>query len=344
MPSLSDDWKSTLRANAAGYADVALANIAREFPSDVRHVMTAPGDFPRRPSDRTPVFYGSFDWHSCVVMHWLLVRLLRIAPESVPEAEIRAILDARFTAPKLQAEARFVADPNDGARQRPYGWGWALALVHEATELGARDWVASLQPLADAITGRFLAWLPAQPYPVRYGLHFNTAFGLSMALPYARERASAGDPALLDAIADAANRWYGEDVDYPGGWEPSGSDFLSPALVEAELMASLLPTERFVPWLDAFLPRLASGQPRTLFTPVTVTDDSDGQIAHLHGLNASRAWCWRRLVEALPAADPRVEPSREAALRHADAALSHAVGGHYMVEHWLAGYAVLLLG
>ncbi len=335
---------SVLSARAADYALVALTNIAREFPSDVRHVMLAPGDFPHRPRDRTPVFHGSFDWHSCVEMHWLLARLLRLAPDAVPHGEIRAALDTQFSAEGLRAEARFVADPDDGARQRPYGWGWALSLVNEVSALPRDEqtqrWVDHLRPLADTVTARLLEWLPRQTYPVRYGMHVNSAFGLSRSLPHALDRADDGDPALLDAIADAANRWYGSDADYPGAWEPSGSDFLSPALAEAELMASLLPTDRFVPWFDAFLPRLAEGEPAALFTPAEVSDSSDGQIAHLHGLNASRAWCWRRIAEALPPDDPRVDRLLASAATHSDAALPHVVGGHYMVEHWLAAYAV----
>jgi hypothetical protein len=343
-------WTGILQANAADYARLALANIAREFPSDIRHLMTAPGDFPHRPRDHAPAFYGSFDWHSCVEMHWLLVRLLRVAPSHVPEADIRSALDEHFTAEAMAVEAKTIAEPGSAARQRPYGWGWALALVHEVSALadGAGDrhaaqWAANLRPLAEAITERFLDWLPRQTYPIRYGVHMNSAFGLSRSLPHARDRAAAGDPALLDAITGAARRWYGDDTDYPGGWEPSGSDFLSPALVEAELMACLLGRQEFVSWLGRFLPGLADGEPGALFEPVTVSDSSDGQIAHLHGLNASRAWCQRRLAEALPDGDERIGPLLATARRHADAALPHVTGEDYMVEHWLAAYAVLLL-
>lgn len=346
MVGLTDDWGVLLRANAASYARVALTNIAREFPSDVRHVMAGPGDFPQRPRDRNPVFHGSFDWHSCVEMHWLLVRLLRVAPDHVPHAQIRAVLDAQFTAAGLQAEARFVADPQDGARQRPYGWGWALALVHEVGALSGSDahrWAEHLRPLAEAITERLLDWLPKAAYPVRYGMHMNSAFGLVRALPHATDRACAGDPALRAAITAAAHRWYLADSHYPAAWEPSGSDFLSPALVEAELMASVLPQRLFVAWFDAFLPGLADREPATLFTPVAVADDTDGQIAHLHGLNASRAWCLRRLAAVLPAGDPRVGPLLTAAREHAAAALPHVTGSDYMVEHWLAAYAVGML-
>lgn len=341
---------AVLRANAASYARVALTNIAREFPSDVRCLMAGPGDFPHRPRDRTPVFYGSYDWHSCVEMHWLLVRLLRLTPDDVPAAEVRAVLTAQLTAEALLGEARFVADPDGGARQRPYGWAWVLALVHETAALAASGdeeaarWSRHLRPLADTVAARFVDWLPRQTYPVRHGTHVNGAFGLGRSLPHARDRAAAGDPALLDALTEAAHRWFGRDADYPGGWEPSGSDFLSPALVEAELMAGLLGADAFVGWLGAFLPGLAAGEPRALLTPAVVSDSSDGQIAHLHGLNASRAWCLERLAATLPAGDPRLPVLLRAATAHADAALPHVVGGHYLVEHWLVAYAVLLLG
>jgi len=207
----------------------------------------------------------------------------------------------------------------------------------------ARRWAAALAPLAAAVTGLFTGWLPKAAYPGRHGLHPNTAFALSRSLPHARNLAAAGHPALAAAIEAAATRWYGGDADYPAAWEPSGADFLSPALTEVELMALLLPAERFAAWLSAFLPGIAGGEPAGLFEPVPVSDSSDGQIAHLHGLNASRAWCWRRAAESLPAADQRIGPALAAARRHADAALPHVVGDHYNVEHWLAAYAVLML-
>lgn len=179
-------------------------------------------------------------------------------------------------------------------------------------------------------------------YPQRCGMHTNSAFGLSRAHPYARERASA-DPTLQNAIGSATERWYRNDADYPGEWEPSGSDFLSPALVEAELMARHLPANEFLEWLSSFLPGLVDKRPSSLFTPAIVSDSSDGQIAHLHGLNASRGWWWRRLAESLPEDDERVGLALKAAQRHAAAALPHVTGDDYMVEHWLACYAVLLL-
>ena len=204
---------------------------------------------------------------------------------------------------------------------------------------GAERWAANLRPLAETLATRFVEWLPKATYPSREGIHGNSAFALARALPYARS----GDGALLGAITDAASRWYGEDEDYPGAWEPSGADFLSPALVEAELMAGVLEPAHFVPWLDGFLPGIAGGEPAALFAPAVVSDSTDGQIAHLHGLNLCRACCWSRLAEALPDGDPRIGVMRAAARRHADASLPQVAGSDYAVEHWLAAYAVLLL-
>jgi hypothetical protein len=352
--ALTDDFLGRLRPDLDGYARLALDNIGREFPSYVTVLLTGPGEFPDRPRDRTPVFYGSFDWHSCVEMHWVLVRLLKVAGDTaagdtvpgdtVPAAEIRAALDRQFTPAGLRAEAEFMRAK--GGFERPYGWGWALALAHElATWPGDQDaprWAAAMEPLSEALTENFLGWLPKATYPVRTGMHANSSFGLSLALPHARTLADTEQPSLRAAIEDAARRWYLADADYPAAWEPSGHDFLSPALAEAELMARLLPADEFAPWLTAFLPGLAAGEPASLFTPAVVSDSSDGQIAHLHGLNLSRAWCFRRLAETLPPGDPRVRACTEAARRHAEASLPHVTADDYMVTHWLAAYAVLL--
>lgn len=334
-----------LQEQATAYAQVAVANIGREFPSLLIHLMSGPEDVVGRPAERTPVFYGSLDWHSCVEMHWLLVRLLRLAGGLVPAAEIRALLDAQFTADKLAVEASFGASA-DGRHERPYGWAWALALVHEIASLDdaqAGSWLTAITPLADVLTRGFLDWLPKATYPVRHGTHANSAFGLSLALPFAARQAQARRPDLATAIETKALGWFAGDADYSGSYEPSGTDFLSPALTEAELMSRLLAQPEFADWLAAFLPDIADGEPVTLFTPAVVSDASDGQIAHLHGLNASRAYCWRRIAESLPDGDARIGPALAAARTHLDAALPYVVGGDYMVEHWLAVYAALAL-
>jgi hypothetical protein len=337
-----DEWAETLRQRAADYTVTALANIHREFPSDVWQRMQAADDLPVRPSKRTPVFYGSFDWHSCVEMHWVLVRLLRTAPDAIPSEAVRQALTDQFTPAGLAAEARFIGNPNNRNRERPYGWGWALQLIDDVQswdDPDARHWAPHFEPLAATLSANFLEWLPRATYPIRYGVHGNSAFGISRALPYARSR----DARLLDALVAKANGWFADDVDYPAGWEPSGADFLSSALCEAELMAQLLDDTAFGAWLERFLPGIAERQPASLFTPAIVSDSSDGQIAHLHGLNLSRAWCWRRIAESLPPADSRVPVALEAMREHAAAALPHVTGDDYMVEHWLAAYAMLLM-
>jgi hypothetical protein len=294
------------------------------------------------------VFYGSYDWHSAVEMHWLLVRLLKLVPDRVPGGQIRGLLDSQFTEGKLRAEAAFMSTPAGARLERPYGWGWALALMNElATWTSDRDavrWARAMTPLASVLSGSLLDWLANAPYPLRSGLHSNSSFGISRALPYARTLAGGGEPELAAAAASAALRWYYGDQDYPAEYEPSGSDFLSPALAEAELMAGLLPAGEFPDWLSRFLPGIVDEFPTPLFTPAVVTDSTDGQGAHLHGLNLSRAWCWRRLAETLPPGDPRVVACEDAALRHADAGLPGAADGDYMVTHWVPAFAVLLLG
>jgi hypothetical protein len=328
-----------LQDYAEAYARIALANIEREFPHSEGLYQSDPRPVPR-PRELHPAFYGSVDWHSCVEMHWLLVRLMRLAPDRVPVDEARAALEKHLSADALAAEARYYADPDHQSAERPYGWGWALRLAWELSELDDPDgkrWAENMQPLVDVIVDGLIAWLPKLTYPVRYGIHANPAFALSIAFPFVER-----DARLLAAVKQAALRWFLEDVDYTAGLEPSAFDFLSPALAEADLMASLL--DDFPAWLAGFLPGIADGEPTTLFQPVEVSDANDGHIAHLHGLNLSRAWCFQRLAAALPGGDPRAAVMLEAAGRHASASLDQAVGSNYHLEHWLPAYAVLYLG
>jgi len=322
---------AALLAAAPELAATALRTVREEFPNGLYVHYRSPGDAPARPRDRHPAFYGSYDWHSSVEMHWVLLRLLRLAPDAVPAAEIRAVFDEHWTAEAIAAEVAYFAG-SPGA-ERPYGWAWALTLVEEAVSWASspdatddvRRWAAVLQPLADHFLGALQRWLPAATYPVRSGLHPNSAFGLLMSLPAARR---AGVDALLTGTA---LRWFAADADAPLRWEPSGSDFLSPSLVEAVLMTAVLPDPS--DWLARFLPSLQ-------LTPAVVSDAADGQTAHLHGLNLSRAWCLRRLADVLPAARETLLAS---AAEHAAAAMPHVSGSDYMVEHWLAAYALLYL-
>ncbi len=339
---------SILRERAAGYVRVALDNVTREYPHMPYFVATDPGPYPMH-RELHPAFYGSFDWHSCVEMHWAIVRLLRRFPEAVPvglTAEARNTLGELLTEVNIAAEVRFFEDPNHRSLERPYGWGWLLTLHRELAtwdDPDARRWARALEPLADLLTTNLLGWLPRMTYPQRVGVHPNTAFGLSRSYGHAERRAARGDGALLEAIQEAAVRWFADDEDYPARYEPSGADFLSAALSEAELMSRVLGPDGFPGWLGRFLPGLAEGRPGELFRPAEVSDPTDGQIAHLHGLNLSRAWAFVALAARLPASDARIAPMLAAAERHAEASLPYVAGSDYMVEHWLAAYATLLL-
>ena len=334
-----------LRERAADYVRVALDGITREYPNMPFFIATGPGPYPTH-REFHPAFFGCFDWHSCVEMHWAIVRLLRRFPQAVPAAEVRATLDGLLTEENLAIELRFFADPNHRTLERPYGWGWFLTLTHELAtwdDPDAQRWAGALEPLATHLSISLAEWLPRLTYPQRTGVHPNTAFALSRSYDYALDRAEHGDGALLAAIQDAAARWFRDDADCPAHYEPSGADFLSPALAEAELMSRMLSPVEFPAWLDRFLPSIGGGRPEGLFQPATVSDATDGQIAHLHGLNLSRAWAFAVLAERLPAGDPRIQPLLAAAERHAEASLPHVAGSDYMVEHWLAAYATLLL-
>ena len=327
-----------LAANADAYAGVALANVLREFPASAQYYITEPGPLPL-PRERHPAFYGSLDWHSCVEMHWVLVRLLRLFPDLALAPQVRAVLDDHLTREKLELEAaHFVLTRGF---ERPYGWGWGLTLAHELAtwdDADAARWSASFGTLSAVLRQGFVTWLPKATYPQRTGLHGNTAFGLLLALDFALREDGTGEPDLVRAIHGATLRWYEKDRGYAAQFEPSGSDFLSPALAEAALMSRVIGKSAFTAWLDAFLPTLDP-----LLVPAIVSDPSDGQIAHMHGLNLSRAYCMRLMIDALPSDDPRVLSLARAIVAHADASLPHVVGSDYMVEHWLAAYALLLL-
>ncbi len=294
--------------------------------------MTGPADRPT-PREVHPAFYGCYDWHSAVEMHWALVRLLRLVPSTVP-TEAGAVLDRHLDAEALRIETAYF-DERPGF-ERPYGWCWTLVL---ATELDswdqpdARWWAAAVRPLAERITELYLDWLPRATYPNRDGAHANSAFALARSLPH-------GDARLTEAIRQTARRWFLDDADYPAAWEPGGADFLSPALAEAELMSAVLGPAEFPAWFDRFLPE----PPTSLLTPAVVSDPTDGQIAHLHGLNLNRTYALQRLSTALEPEDPRRTTFDQASRRHAEASLPSVSGSDYMVEHWLAAYAVLLLG
>ena len=315
---------------AERFARVALGHVTREFPNKPEHVWAGPGPGPS-PRAMHPVFYGSFDWHSCVHSHWLLARVLRRFPDGPAAPAIRAHFDAALVPDAVAGECAYLAAPTTRGFKRPYGWGWLLKLAAELALLPEGRWAAALDPLARLFAQRWTGFLPLATYPVRVGTHFNTAFGVRMAADWAETH----DPALFMLLQETAWRWYGADRDCPAWGEPSGDDFLSGTLIEAECMRRLLPPARFAAWMGAFLPGLAEGRPDVLFSPAVVTDRTDGKLAHLDGLNLSRAWC----LMSLAGGEPRV---RAAADAHLAAALPHIVGD-YMGEHWLASFAALAL-
>jgi len=322
---------------ASRFARAALGHVDREYPNGLVISLSGPGDL-ESPRALHPIFFGSYDWHSCVHGHWMLARLLRLKPD-LPEASvIRAHFDAAFTAEKVAGELAYLARPTSGGFERPYGWAWLLMLAAElgrAEGPGARAWDLAMQPLAAAFVVRFGAFLPKADYPVRAGVHSNTAFALTLAHNYAR---AVRDEVFAGLIEAKATLWYIHDEDCQA-WEPSGDDFLSPALIEAELMRSILSEPDFRAWFARFLPRAALGEPATLFSPVRVSDRGDGKIAHLDGLNLSRAWCWRGIART--AGGGRLQGvAEQAADLHLAASLPH-ITGDYMGEHWLATFALL---
>jgi hypothetical protein len=322
---------------ASAFARIALGHVEREYPHKLDHVMDGPDDV-RGPRALHPIFCGSFDWHSCVHGYWTLARVLRAQPDLPERQAIHALFDRAFTPAKAAAERAYLQRPSARAFERPYGWAWLLKLQAELLSHGEAPWAVTLEPLARAFAERLQVHLPLADYPVRAGTHACTAFALRLAADYAEAMA---DAPLLHALRIKALAWYGADRDAQA-WEPSGEDFLSPVLMEAACMARLLPAAAFLSWFEPFLPRLRDGEPGTLFEPARVSDRSDGKIAHLDGLNLSRAWCWRELAQALPPGDARAAPASAAADKHLAAALPH-LQGDYMGEHWLASFALLAL-
>jgi hypothetical protein len=273
----------------------------------------------------------------------MLVRLLRIFPNLPEAAQIRKALDSNLKAENIAAEVAYLKQPNRQSFERTYGWAWLLKLAEELSlwnESDGKQWSRNLQPLADALVNQYLLFLPKQTYPIRTGVHPNTAFGLAFAFDYA---GSTGNEKLAALIAERSRTYFGKDVDYPGNWEPGGEDFFSPALMEADLMRRVMAPTEFRNWFRRFLPQLTTPRFKSLLRPAVVTDRSDPKLVHLDGLNLSRAWCMRSIAAALPKTDPARRILAGSARAHAADALAHVASGDYAGEHWLASFAVYLL-
>ena len=334
---------NTIHAN---YARTALENARREYPNSIMHFVHDAADAQAcAPSSLHPIFFGSYDWHSCVHMHWSMARLLNVGIEDVHYEAIASWFDRQFDAAKAEKEVAYFARDGAAHWQRPYGWGWLLKLYSElavCVHPHAEQWRAGLRPLADYLADAMLHHLQTANAPVRHGVHSNTSFAMIHALRYAT---TVGDIEFMDAIKAKARQWFEGDRDYRLAYDFSGEDFLSPALTEALLMSLVLPIKEFLPWFDAFLPELktelTAGELRWL-EPAVVTNEQDAKQVHNHGLNLSRAWCMRGIMQMLvPGEDPRWQRFGTLSRDHVFAAQAAITGGEYVSTHWLISFALL---
>ncbi|MFN2516780.1 MAG: DUF2891 domain-containing protein [Pyrinomonadaceae bacterium] len=329
-------------SQASHFARLAMKCVAREYPNKPEHVMNDYRDV-QSPKVLHPAFYGCYDWHSSVHGHWMLVRLLRTFPNMLESREIRSAISANLTAENIQVEVVYLKQANRQSFERTYGWAWLLKLAAELSswdDADARSWSANLHPLVEAFVNKYILFLPKQTYPIRTGVHPNTAFGLAFAFDYAQ---AVKNRNLSTLIAERSRKYFAKDIQYPAAWEPGGEDFFSPALMEADLMRRLLKPAEFRRWFHRFLPQLTGAVRTTLLKPAIVTDRSDPKLVHLDGLNLSRAWCMRSIAAALPRNDPARKILADSARQHASAALAHVGSGDYAGEHWLASFAVYML-
>ncbi len=334
--------ETSLQADAAGrFADLALQCVHLEYPNKLSHTLRSDADA-RPPRELTPAFYGCYDWHSSVHGHWLLARLAHLFPAAPFAGAARAALERSLTPANVAQELAYLQTPGRASFERPYGLAWLLALGTELRrwdDADAKRWAAALAPLEAEAANRLRSWLPKLQYPIRVGEHSQTAFAFGLVHDWTRV---AGDEALRMLLEQRATAFYGKDRDCPIAYEPSGEDFLSPCLAEADLMRRLLPPREYASWLGRFLPGIPRRGGSAWLTPGIVTDRSDPKLAHIDGLNLSRAWMLAGIANGLPAADRRIAALRAAAASHAEAALPAVTGEHYEGGHWLGTFAVYL--
>ncbi|HVF73226.1 MAG TPA: DUF2891 domain-containing protein [Chthoniobacterales bacterium] len=327
---------------AERFAGLALACVSKEYPNKVSHVLNSDADV-APPRKLTPAFYGCYDWHSSVHGHWLLVRLAKTFPNAPFANPAREALRKSLTAENLKQEAAYLRGPGRASFERPYGLAWSLQLIMELADWDdpqAREMLANLAPLEDAIRDRLKTWLPKLSHPVRIGEHNQSAFALGLMLDYARATKNADFEKL---VADKTREFFAKDKDCSLAYEPSGEDFLSPCIGEADAVRRVLPPDEFAKWLHQFLPKIPSTNGGD-WLPVAVSPDpSDPKLAHLDGLNLSRAWMLEGIVSGLPASDQRRPALVAAAQAHRRAGLSAVTGAHYEGGHWLGSFAVYLV-
>jgi hypothetical protein len=332
---------SEINTHHAAYARTALENARREYPNFTMHFVHDVAEARACvPSELHPIFFGSYDWQSCVHMHWSMVRLLNIEPHSNHAKAIASWFDRQFDAAKAEREVAYFARSGAAHWQRPYGWGWLLKLYSELAVCShphAEKWRSGLRPLADFLADAMFHHLQTANAPVRHGVHSNTSFAMIHALRYAT---TVGDHDFMALIGAKARQWFGADAGYSLAFDFSGEDFLSPALTEALLMSIVLPREEFTRWFAAFLPELSAGD-FTRLTPALVTNEADAKQVHNHGLNLSRTWCMRGLMQALTIGEPRWKRFGVLSGEHLRAAEAAITGGEYVSTHWLISFALL---
>lgn len=321
---------------------LALEGIDREYPNKPSNVMIGQESV-QSPQEMHPAFYGCFDWHSSVHGHWLLVRVLKEYPETSVAAEIRNRLDAHLTRENMEAEATYFRQKHNRSFERMYGWAWALRLAAELQtweDAQGRRWAEALTPLEEVIVSRTRSYLPNLNWPIRTGVHQDSAFALAQILDYAR---LVGDRETEKLLVDRSRKYYLQDKDYPVRYEPSGEDFFSSGLNEADLMRRILTADEFSSWLDQFFPTLRQGKLGNILSPAEVSDITDGKLVHLAGLNFNRAWTMQGIASVLPDGDPRAELLERTAHAHTAAGMKYVFSGQYEGEHWLATFAVYVL-
>lgn len=328
-------------ATASRFANLALKCLHSEYPNHISHTMDGDADA-RPPHELTPAFYGCLDWHSDVHGHWLLVRLVRLFPQAPFAAAARAEVARSLTAANIDGELKYLQQADRASFERPYGLAWLLQLCAELREWPdpqAQQWLTTLKPLETEAAARLARWLPKLHYPIRIGEHDQTAFSFGLIWDWA---GIAGDTQMRQLLKDAAQRFYIRDRNCPLSYEPSGEDFLSPCLAEADYMRRVLDRQAFGRWLSEFLPGIPRNSAASWLQPGVVTDRADPKLAHIDGLNLSRAWMLEGIAHGLPGGDRRIAVLRHAAAAHRDVALPAVTGEHYEGGHWLGTFAVYL--
>ena len=326
------------QAGAEHLASLAFHCIQTEYPNKLGHVITDSTQV-RTPYDLHPAFYGCFDWHSSVHGHWMLVKLLKLFPEMENAEAIKLAISQNITEQNILDEIEYMKAPLHSSYERTYGWAWIFQLANELNTWDnpqAKSWLANLQPLVDHLKANMMDYLPKQTYPIRTGVHPNTAFALGFALDYAQ---LIGDTDFEALLTQRSKDYFLADKNYPAYLEPNGTDFFSPSLLEADLMHRILDAKEYNLWMINFLPQIT----KNILNPAVVSDRSDLSLVHLDGLNISRVWCMLGIAKHLDDNNPQKKQLNEAAARHIADALPNIASGNYAGEHWLASFAVYAL-